>query len=221
MKNICLLVTVLLFSVSVLGQGFRYDTIPASKVTPNSSFRYDTIRNANRSTGGEVYYPQTTSQQQKVTEKSSSGFKKENLVFGGTFGLYFGDYTSLNISPQVGYRFSKYFTAGVGIGYTYYKEDNYYGYEDWTQNYLGGNIYAQLNPVSFLRFQVQPELYGFWGSYQPDKKTVACVLVGGGIILPAGRNGGISMMVYYDVLQEDYSPYGNQVFFSVGYTFGF
>ncbi len=225
MKTILLVLTSLIIPFLSYSQGFRYDTIPASKVNSNPSFRYDTIRTTSssqiRQTGN---YTSTASRNQVNSSSQSnqaSGFKKENLVLGGTFGLYFGNYTSFNFSPQLGYRFSDYFTAGLGLGYSYYKEDGDFGYEDYTQNYLGGNLYLQLNPVRFLRLQVQPELYGFWGSYQPDTRMVACVLVGGGVVMPVGNNGGVSMMIYYDVVQDSYSPYGNQVFYSVGYTFGF
>ncbi len=198
-------------------QTFRYDTIPANQINSRQSFRYDTIRTNNYS-GNQT---RTSTNHSSFEQSSPSKFKKENLVLGGSFGIYFGTYTSLNISPQVGYRFSKSFTAGLGIGYSYYKEDYDYGYKDWTQNYLGGNIYMQFNPFQYIRLQVQPELYGFWGSYQPDTKMVPCILIGGGLTMPMGNRSGVSMMIYYDVLQDDYSPYGNQIIYSVGYSIGF
>lgn len=63
----------------------------------------------------------TTTRQQPqsrvmTTKKSGSGFDMSKLTVGGNFGLQFGDYTIVNISPQVGYKFSKHFTFGTGLG---------------------------------------------------------------------------------------------------------
>ena len=53
-------------------------------------------------------------------EEPKKGFDKEKLFFGGNFGLGFGsNQTSINISPQVGYRFNKYLAAGAGINFVY------------------------------------------------------------------------------------------------------
>ena len=72
--------------------------------------------------------PQRTSTNRSLDKSktiSSSGFDLSKLSLGGTFGLQFGDYTVINLSPQVGYDFSKYFTFGAGLGYTYYKDKVY------------------------------------------------------------------------------------------------
>ncbi len=200
---------ILLFSVlTIKAQNnpyFHYDTIPAS----NRSVQTATMR-------------QTVSTQE--TPVSTSKFDKSKLLFGGTFGFGWGsDTRSLNISPQIGYQFNQYVAAGLGIGYSYYRYD-YYDY-DWgkdkvTQNYLGFNIYGQVNPIRYIALRVQPEIYSMWGKNIPSK-TVPCFLVGAGVTIPAGRVGGVSMMFYYDVAQNDYSPYGKEIFYSIGYVFGF
>ena len=160
--------------------------------------------------------------QEADISQQESYFKRENVVLGGVLGMQFGsDATALNISPQIGYRFSKHFTAGFGVGYNYYKENGRGVYDDYTQNYLGGNVYAQLNPIQYLRLQVQPELYGFWGKTFPKKTVVPCFLVGGGLITPIGQNAGMSFMLFYDIAKHQYSPYQGELFYSVGYYFGF
>lgn len=193
-----------------------------SVTTHAQSFRYDTIRVSNNTNNNRSTQTQQQPRAETKTQGTSSPFKKENLIFGGTFGLQLGNHiTTLNISPQIGYRFNQYLSAGFGVGYTYYKADSYYGMKDVTQNYLGGNIYGQLNPIQYLRLQVQPEIYRFWGSYSPDTKVVGCLLVGAGAFVPTGNRTGINFMLYYDVLQGDYSPYGNEIFYSVGFSIGF
>jgi hypothetical protein len=154
------------------------------------------------------------------------GFDKSKLTFGGSFGLQFGDYTVVDIAPQVGYNFSKYFNAGAGISYTYYKDDFYSGgdkYDD-KRSYLGMNVYAKVYPTSFLVLMVQPEANRMWSTIegkgfpykQSENKFVPSVLVGGGL-----RLGPITAMLQYDIVQDNYSPYGNRIFYSIGYSFGF
>lgn len=179
---------------------------------------------------GNVYDQRQTSKTNKNTNqytkvaKSSSKFDKRKLEFGGSLGLQFGNYTLVNISPQVGYRFSNLLSAGVGIGYSYYSDskDRYYDNYDYTEHFASFNLYANIYPVSFLVFSLKPEISRVWinqkiGSEQfSDNKFVPSVVIGGGV-----RLGPMTAQILYDVVQDRYSPYGNKIFYSVGYTFGF
>src|SRR5688500_8633871 len=62
---------------------------------------------------------QITAQETEEKEEKPKGFQKENLFIGGNFGLTFGDYTLINVSPQLGYRFNDYLAAGFGINGQY------------------------------------------------------------------------------------------------------
>lgn len=150
--------------------------------------------------------------------KSRSSFDPRRLEFGGNLGLQFGDYTTVNISPQIGYRFSNYFSAGAGIGYTYYSDNR--GAYDYKEHFLSFNLYANIFPVNFLIFSVRPEISRMWlteeynGQKYSDEKFVPSVVAGGGF-----RVGGMTAQIKYDVVQDKYSPYGNRLFYSIGYTF--
>ena len=88
-------------------------------------------------------------------------------------------------------------------------------------NYLGVNVFGRVNPVRYIALQIQPELKGSWGkSYEKkiDFRYVPTMLVGGGGVIPTGT-GSISVMFYYDVIQDQYSPYGKNWVCSVGYSF--
>lgn len=159
----------------------------------------------------------------RTSNYSSSGFvfDKSKLSFGGGIGLQFGDYTVINISPQVGYDFSKYFTAGVGMGYTYYK-DKGYGYK-WNNSYLSLDLFARFYPVEFIVIGIQPEMSRMWknikysdGTKYNETKFVPSFLVGGGF-----RLGNMIAMLQYDVVQDKNSPYGDGLFYTIGYTFKF
>lgn len=155
-------------------------------------------------------------------QQSTGGFRMENLEFGGSFGLQFrNSSTFLNISPQVGYRFNNYFSSGVGFSYSYFRQNNGAGVQDYSDNYLGANVYARFMPTYYLRIQLQPEVHRFWGTQFPDTKIVTALLVGAGGFVPINERSGFSVMLFYDILQHNYSPYGNEVFYSVGYTYEF
>lgn len=224
MKYLFLFILMFSFSFNTIAQSFRYDTVP----TPNKNqgrklYRLEQPNSQARQSATQ----QKTSSQQTVKKESPSKsyFDKNKIQFGGSFGLAFGsgDYTSLNISPQVGYAFNKYFSSGFGISYSYYRYK--YSHDNkQTFNYLGMNLYGRFNPIQYLTFQVQPEAYYAWGN-NFDSQLVPCFLVGAGFTIPAG-NGGINMMFYYDVVQyksDGYhlSPYGDEIFYSVGYVFHF
>lgn len=175
---------------------------------------------------GNVYdqRKQQTSQNNRNTyyqkQKSSSSFDISKLSIGGGIGLQFGDYTVINISPQVGYDLSKYFTVGLGLGYTYYKDGK--GSYDYKSSYLSFNAFGRFYPIEYLVIGIQPEASRMWQTFEynggkdNNSEFVPSFLVGGGV-----RLGGMIAMIQYDVVQDKNSPYGNGIFYSVGYTFRF
>ncbi|MCZ2460910.1 MAG: outer membrane protein transport protein [Chitinophagales bacterium] len=166
-------------------------------------------------------------------EKEKKGFDKSKLFFGGNFGLTFGDYTLINISPQLGYRFNDYLAAGAGVNLQYISiKDRYMNgdpYSKISQGVAGLNIFGRVYPARFLMIQAQPELNYVFGKikyFNPPSRTnidasiVPSLLLGGGIVFPAGR-GGFIVSIFYDVLQQPNSPYSNRPFYNFSYSFGF
>ncbi|MDR2953938.1 MAG: hypothetical protein LBV43_02530 [Prevotella sp.] len=158
---------------------------------------------------------------QSVRSSSTSSFDPSKLSFGGSFSLQLGSYTMIGISPQVGYDFSKYFTAGAGLGYTYFKNKFYDG--KWSSSYLSFDLFGRFYPIEYLVIGIQPEISRMWqsityydGEKYDESKFVPSFLVGGGF-----RLGGMTAMIQYDVVQDKDSPYGNSLFYSIGYTFRF
>lgn len=158
------------------------------------------------------------------------GFDKNKLFFGGNFGLSFGDYTIVNISPQLGYRFNRYIAAGVGINGQYYSYNDGVGKNQY--GIAGLNVFGRVYPIPQLFAQLQPEANYTWGKYIPnnndqltqtkDSEVRPALLIGAGGVIPIGAgNSGILLMVQYDLLGErDMPPYGNKPFFSFGVNFG-
>ena len=171
--------------------------------------------------------------QEEEEEETKTGFDKSKLFFGGNFGASFGDYTLVNVSPQLGYRFNNFFAAGAGVNfiYTSIKSRDYNNNPDYKTTYgvTGLNIFGRVYTIQQILLQVQPEMNYTWGKYkfyngQPDyklsKEFVPALLVGGGAAIPTG-GGAFTVMLQYDLLQKDRSPYGTKPFLSFGYNIGF
>ena len=172
-------------------------------------------------------------QDEEDPDAPKKGFQKEKLFAGGYLGLSFGDYTYINISPQLGYRFSKYFAAGLGINAQYVNSKNwdFYGNQyRQEQTVLGLNVFGRVYPFRSFMLLAQPEVNYMFGKmiyegppkqeFKSDAVIVPSLLLGGGLVLPAGR-GETIITISYDVLQDPNSPYGHQAIYSFGYNVGF
>ena len=173
--------------------------------------------------------------QEEQKEEKAKGFKKENVFVGGNLGLTFGDYTLINISPQIGYRFSNLFAAGVGINgqYVGYKNRDFNNevYYKASQGVTGLNVFGRVFPLKSINvfLQAQPEANYVFGKetyYQPtkqeyklDAEIAPSLLLGGGIILGSGNRGGGMISVMYDVIQHENSPYTNKPIYNFGFVF--
>ena len=166
-------------------------------------------------------------QDEEVEEKK--GFDKSKLFYGGNIGLGFGsNQTYVNVSPQVGYPFNRFFAAGAGINFIYssYNYQDILGYKD-QYGVIGLNIFGRAYPIQYIFAQVQPELNYTWikstytnGDVVKDgPKFVPSLLVGGGAAIPIGGAGAMLVMIQYDLLQQPLNPYGSNAFLSIGFNF--
>lgn len=141
--------------------------------------------------------------------------------FKAAYGMAFGDQTTFNFVPQVSYSQNVYFSIGGGLNYIYY----YLSHkgEKEQMHYAGINFFARLTPLPYLVFQVQPELLERWGK-QNDRKVsgrlVPTFLAGGGFNIPLGP-GDVDILFLFDVIQNDYTPYGKNLYYTIGYSFLF
>lgn len=153
------------------------------------------------------------------------------LFFGGNFGVRFGDFTLINVSPQVGYRFSERISAGGGVNFmatsSTVRSANGERLMREGFGYAGFNLFGRLFAVSNIFVNVQPEMNYSWGRVryyngQADVKRpgafVPVLLVGAGASIPTGR-GRIVTMYQYDLVGDARSPYGRRPFFTVGFNF--
>lgn len=167
-------------------------------------------------------------EQGQYLKKNSNSLEKQKkplvdltkLEFGGNFGLQLGDYTHLSISPQIGYRMSRYVSLGIGVGYNYLSTNQYD--TRYTDKYSAVTVgtYAHLYPIEPLVLSLQPEISRVWqtrggGAYRYSESSVApTLLLGGGIMYQ-----GMMLMIQYDLIQNKYSPYGDGIFYTAGFYF--
>jgi len=174
----------------------------------------------------QYYKTDTTSSERK-------GFDPSRLIVGGTLGLTFGSYTNINVSPDLGYRFSDMFAAGITINAQYASEKWEYtnGTVKNTYKVFGGGIWGRFYPLEMLFLHAQPELNYVSvkitdntvdpKSTVKENHTVPSLLLGGGYSQPLGGSGSaFYIMLLYDVIQDEWSPYQNRPVFRMGFNIG-
>ena len=149
---------------------------------------------------------------------------KDRIFFGGSFGLGFGTYTYINISPLIGYKLSPRFSVAGGIIYQYTNDKYYdYSYNTYGARAMGiakiyGPIFAQLE-YEYLNYQA----YNIYG--EEYRNNYNSVFGGGGIAQPISNNVYFTAVVLYNFTYNENSyysqPYGSPWVFRVGITAGF
>ena len=173
----------------------------------------------------------------KTDTLTRKGFDPSRLVLGGSLGMVFGDYTNVDISPLVGYRFSEYIAAGINLNAQYgqFKSRDYYtGNTIQRDKYtiFGGGVWGRVYPLPMVFVHIQPE-YNFvsqsstYYDNNAEKQTlktnygVPSLLIGAGYTQSVGGRVGIGISVLYDVIQDNRSPYRNSLVYRVGAGLGF
>ncbi len=186
-----------------------------------------------------------------VKREEEKGFSTDKLIFGGWGVLGIGSgVTNIGVTPVLGYRVSDAFSAGISLGYQYFKvkysqnyyfinpatgEGEYYPFTSnvyspslWARYIVWNNIFAHVeyehNIMSLSRYepQVQPGLVG----YPPIVKVnetiqVPALLVGAGLRQPISPRTSFVAMLLYDVIQDKYSPYRGTIAVRLGINAGF
>src|SRR5947209_31388 len=93
---------------------------------------------------------------------------KGNLFAGGYMGIAFGDYTYINLSPHIGYRFNNFVAAGIGLNGEYQSTKDYDAisgalYSKTKTAIIGLNLFGRVYPIRYLMLQVQPEVNYMFG----------------------------------------------------------
>lgn len=154
---------------------------------------------------------------QKIREKPPP--LKERLFFGGNFGLQFGTYTDIQVSPVIGLWVLPRLAVAAGPDYRFYK------FRDEHTNLYGGKIYVQYVVIRDISsvipiggntgifFHLENELLSLESSYWKtpplisDRFYINTVLAGGGISQPIGRRSSLNIMVLWELNDSGYEVY--------------
>jgi hypothetical protein len=159
--------------------------------------------------------------------KSNWGSK---IYLGGYFGMTFGSYTNIELSPIVGYNFTKDFSMGFGIIYSYYSYNTNLptGNAKISSSNWGFRVNANYVLLKFIRLGAEYQYLSvdtYNGQLSPDgspiydKEPYNILFLGGGINQRMGGHASMFIMFYYDIFETGY--YYNNYIFRVGVAAGF
>ena len=140
---------------------------------------------------------------QKSPPKSFPDWDK--VYVGGGLGLQFGAITLVNIAPDIGYKITERYSAGVGVRYMYFADNRYT--PPFTLNIYGASVFNRFIVTDFFFLHAEYEvLNGPWNQSFPNTRfNLNNVWVGGGL-----RQGGDGASLFitglWNLNDEGYLP---------------
>ena len=127
----------------------------------------------------------------------------DRIYYGGGFGFSSSsNQTNLMLMPNVGYKITENFSAGVGVIYQYVRVRN----PDLSINNYGGSVFTRYN--LFQQFFAYSEFERLNFEYPTSDNSTAragynSLLIGGGYSEMLGGNSSFSLMALYNVLYDE------------------
>lgn len=162
-----------------------------------------------------------TASAQNADNKPRTPFKDRLVLGGNVIANISNNQTALGLSPRVGYLVSERYITGVGIGYIYQSVSNL------SVNSYSASIFNRFYPIEqgYIEAELEYGRVKFETSGLAGDQEVVfnypALLVGAGVRQGGGDGQlGLSVGIFYDVLQDPNSPYGQQPIFRGGVFFG-
>lgn len=162
--------------------------------------------------------PQAQSSQEKPVPEW-----REKLVFGGAAGLGFGTNTNILLAPQVGYRITDNWIAGVGYLFNYTRVrqtwdiyNNFVRLPEPIENTIQGpNVFTNFFPFESIFVGAQAELLThnlpiydpLTGDLSFDKRRTPVLFLQGGYRQQLGQRSFVQIGLRINVLHSNESPY--------------
>ena len=150
----------------------------------------------------------------------------ERITLGGNFGLSFGNYTYVNLSPLLGYRFTDRFTAGGGVTYIYSRV-RIPGFQAYSSSIYGGRVMAQYAIIPRIAPTVEYEAlnvgyldYNDVGEVVSARRWIGNPMIGATVLFPIGRKSNFGLTALYNLnytTNQIYSPYGSPWVIRMGF----
>ncbi|QQR97643.1 MAG: hypothetical protein IPK18_12475 [Sphingobacteriales bacterium] len=208
MKKTFLLITLVLQLCYVsFAQEEIYDDVNKNRRKNSDTESYDELPSDNSSTKSKTNNTNSEDENTTDEEEIPKKFDPSKLRIGGRFGLQFGSYTFVNISPTAGYLFLKdRLEVGAGPIFIYqsiryannYRQKSFvYGADLYGRGYIWKGIFAQAQ-YDF----VNKESY-----FEYKRVNVHHLLIGGGYAQPIGDAASFYFSLMYNVIRSDESIY--------------
>lgn len=156
------------------------------------------------------------------TNIAQNSIEGRRWAFGGSLGLTFGTITLIDIAPSVMYRATQRLLPGVGIQYSYFRQQfnntafstNIYGGRGFVQYLLHPNIFAWGELES-----LNAELYNIHTG-ESQREWLTAPLIGGGYRQAINQAGGFNFMLLYNLTYNpNRSIYASPLIIRVGVWF--
>ena len=132
----------------------------------------------------------------------------DRIVFGGGLGISFFNGWNINVSPNVGYKITDQFWAGIGLDY-------YYG--SFRYDSENKDQFSIIGPKAFALYYITPQInlgteFAYYdytytltsgGRKTKTNEEQNSWLIGGGYTQRMGGRAGIRFEFFYDVLYDE------------------
>lgn len=148
----------------------------------------------------------------------------DRVYIGGNVGAQFGRVTFIDISPNIGFLLTKNRKLSAGVGVTYQYLNVKHQGDTYDTHTYGGRVFGRYMIWHGITVQAELEMLNL-ECYRPppfdglQRRWLPAVLLGGGYTQTFGGRTGISLMVFYNFLDHECSPYSNPIF-RIGFNVG-
>ena len=169
-----------------------------------------------------VYTGAPTSDSKHKRKPANNDWLKK-ITYGGDFHAWFGNPSSVFLSPTIGYSPVKEVNFGIGMIYNYFSTDAG-PYGRYTQSVFGGHSYIRYIIANSYMLQVQydrlnqPNLMVY-----PQEETIWInyLLVGGGFRHRINDKAALTSSLMYNLTPNRLSIYPSRLIIQFGFIGGF
>jgi len=156
-------------------------------------------------------------------------FDRSRLFTGGNLGLQFGNFTTVDVSPILGYFFTDRIALGVGVIYQYHSyKDRVFPALSYKTNIYGAKVFARYYIIESIFAHAEYEGLSLETDFfdpsnlrhQTERFLVHNVLLGVGYRQAIGAFSGINLMLLYNINETVDTPYRNPIL-RMGVDIGF
>jgi hypothetical protein len=176
--------------------------------------------------------------QNKDNEKDNEKDKKERRFFfgGSLWAQISGRVTQVQVSPIAGYHITPRMDMGLGGKYMFHHSLSQY-YKNYSSHIYGGSVFHRYKLVQDLNKVLPFDFRGkiishleYEGLSMPSELNLLTATssnrfwinhywVGGGLQQKIGKRAALSILVLYNLNEDETSPYTNNPSLRIGFTF--